>query len=65
MIICSTSVTFLPELVRKHSKPGRKLDVFKYRAYSDPNLCVLECVKECINRRNGRVDKDQKRLFIT
>ena len=26
---------------------------------------VLECVKEYIHRRNDRVDKEQKRLFIT
>ena len=65
MIISSTGVTFSPEHVLKHSKPGHKLDVFEYRAYSDLKLCVLECVKEYIQRRNGRVDKDQKRLFIT
>ena len=41
------------------------MDVFEYRAYSDPNLCVLECLKEYIHRRNDRVDKLQKRLFIT
>ena len=34
-------------------------------AYSDPKLCVLECVKEYIHRRNNKVDKEQKRLFIT
>ena len=65
MIISNTNVTFSPEHVLKHSKPGRKLDVFEYRAYSDPNLCVLECLKEYIHRRNDRVDKLQKRLFIT
>ena len=65
MIISSTSVTFSPEHVLKHSKQGRKLDVFEYRAYSDPKLCVLECVKEYIHQRNDRVDKEQKRLFIT
>ena len=54
MIISSTSVTFSPEHVRKHSKPGRKLDVFEYQAYSDTKLCVLECVKEYIHRRNYR-----------
>ena len=53
MIISSTSVTFSQEHVLNHSKPGRKLDIFKYRAYSDPNLCVLECLKEYINRRRG------------
>ena len=52
MIISSTSVTFSPEVILKHSKPGRKLDVSEYRAYSDPKLCVLECVKEYIRRRN-------------
>ena len=65
MIISSTSVTFSPEHVLKHSKPGRKFDVFEYRAYSDPNLCVLECLKKYIHRRNNRVDKLQNRLFIT
>ena len=65
MIISSTSVTFSPEHVLKHSKQGRKLDVFEYRAYSDPKLCVLERLKEYIHRRNDTVDKEQKRLFIT
>ena len=65
MIISSTSVTFSPEVILKHSKPGRKMDVSEYRAYSDPKLCVLECVKEYIHRRNDRVDKEQRRLFIT
>ena len=60
MIISSTSVTFLPEHVLKHSKPDSKLDVFEYRADSDP-----KCVKEYIHRRNDRVDKEQKRLIIT
>ena len=65
MIISSTSVTFSSEYVLNHSKPGRKLDVFKYRAYSDPSLCVLECLKKYIHRRNDRLDKLQKRFFIT
>ena len=65
MIIFSTNVTFSPVHVLKHSKPGRKLDVFEYRAYSDPKLFVLECVKEYIYRRNDRVNKEQKRFFIT
>ena len=51
--------------VLKLSRPGRKFDVFEYRAYSDLNLFVLECLKEYIHRRNDRVDKVQKRLFIT
>ena len=65
MIISSTSVPFSSEHVLKHSKPGRKLDAFEYRAYSDPRLCVLECLREYIHRRNDGVDKEQKRLYIT
>ena len=65
MIISSTSVTLSPEHVLKHSKPVRKLDVFEYRAYSDPKVCVLESLKEYIHRRNDRFDKEQRRLFIT
>ena len=43
MIISITSI--------KHSKPSRKLNVFKYRAYSDPKLRVLEYVKEYIHQK--------------
>ena len=39
MIKSSISVTFSPEHVLRHSKPGRKFDVFEYQAYSDPKLC--------------------------
>ena len=52
-------------MLHSHQNPSRKLDIFEYRTYSDPKLCVLECVKECIHRRSDRVDKDQKRLFVT
>ena len=65
MVVSTTSVAFSPEHVLKYLKPGRILDVFEYPAYSDPKLCVLECVKEYIQRRNDRVDKEQERLFIT
>ena len=51
MIISSTSI--------KHSKPSCKLNIFKYRAYSDPKLCVLDYVKEYIHQKNDRVDKEQ------
>ena len=39
--------------------------VFEHRAYSNRKRCVLECVKGHIQQRNGRVDKDPKRLFVT
>ena len=58
MIISSTSVTFSLE----HLKPitNCQLDLFEYRAYSDPKLCILECVKEYIHRKNERVDKEKR-----
>ena len=46
MIISSTSVTFSPEHVLKHSKLGRKLDVFEYRAYADPKLMYRNTFNE-------------------
>ena len=58
MIISSTSVTFSPQHILKHSKPGRKLNVFEYRVYSDPKLRVLEFVKEYIHQRNETADKE-------
>ena len=41
------------------------MDVYEYRAYSDPKLCVLECAKEHIHQRNDIADKEQKRLFVS
>ena len=38
--------------------------VFEHRAYSNRKR-VLECVKGHIQQRNGRADKDPKRLFVT
>ena len=43
MIISSTNVTFSPGHVLKHSNPSCKLNIFEYRAYSEADLCVLEC----------------------
>ena len=49
MIMSSASVTFSP----KHFlKSDHNFDVFENRAYSDPKLCVLECVKDYIHWRN-------------
>ena len=41
MVITSCGVTFSPKHVLKHSKPGKKLDIFLNRAYSELKLCVL------------------------
>ena len=40
MIFSSSTVTFLPQYVLKHSKWSKKLDTFNYRAYPDPKLLI-------------------------
>ena len=65
MIISSTSLTFLPEHVLKHSKHGWKLDVFEYRAYSDPKICVLEFVKEyTFNKETAELIKIRRGYLV-
>ena len=65
MVISTNSVTFSPGHVLKHSRQGKKLDTFEYRAFTDPKLCVLECLKEYIERREQKVPESEKKLFIT
>ena len=40
MIVSSSTVTFLPQYVLKHSSWYKKLDTFDYRAYPDPKLLI-------------------------
>ena len=62
MIITTTSVTFAPEMPLKHSKTGRKMDVFLYRAYEERKLCVVKCIIDYVRRR-GEIEDTQ--LLIT
>ena len=64
-IFSSNTVTFLPEHVLKHSRPGKKLYTFEYRAYSDRKLCILGCLKEYLRRRKKTVSNAERKLFIT
>ena len=66
MTINKTGASFFPSHVLKHSKPGKKLGSFHYRAYPyDNKLCVIECLEEYIKRRQGRVNSETVHLFIT
>ena len=40
------SATFSSAHVLKHSKAGRKQDVFIYRSHPHKELCVIDCLKE-------------------
>ena len=65
MTITDKGVTFSLNHVLKHSKPGKKLDSFHYRACHTKRLCVVDCLKEYLKRCNTKVQTDTKALFIT
>ena len=65
MKITEIGVTFSPNHVLKHSKRGKKLDSFHYRAYYNKTLCVVDYLKEYLKRRNTKVQTDTKALLIT
>ena len=55
---------FAPYQVLKHSRPGRKRDVFEYRSYNDKKICVVLCLKEYLNR-SVKVQNNTNKLIIT
>ena len=63
--VTDKGVTFSPNHVLKHSKPGTKLDSFQYKAYYNKTLCVADCLKECFKRRSTKMQTDTIALFIT
>ena len=65
MAITDKGVTFSPNHVLKHLKPGKKLDSFHYRAYHTKRLCVVDCLKEYLKRCSTKVQTDTKALFTT
>ena len=65
MTVTDIGVTFSPNHVLKHSKPGTKLDSFHYRAYHNRKLCVVDCLKEYLDCRRTKAQADTKALFIT
>ena len=65
MAVTDIGVTFSPNHVFKHSKPGKELDSFHYRAYHNKKCCVVDCLKEYLKCRSMKVQTDTKALFIT
>ena len=66
MVVTDTAATFAPDSVLKHSRKGRKLDTFVYRAYNaNKKLCVLDCINEYLNRRASKVKDDTNKLLVT
>ena len=58
-------MTFIPTEVHKHSRIGKGLDKFEYRAYENKTLCVIACLKEYISRRNKHERLTTDQLIIT
>ena len=66
MVINDISITFAPSHVLKHSRKNRKQDVFEYRHYpNEPKLCIVNCLKEYLTRRQSRVSDSSKKLLLT
>jgi len=66
MVFSTASVSFAPGTVLKHSRKGSKLNSFTYRAYPvDNKLCIIECLKEYLNRRELKIGTMITNLFIT
>ena len=63
--VTDIGVIFSPNHVLKHSKPGKKLDSFHYRACHNKKLCIADCLKEYLKCRKLKVQTDTKALFIT
>ena len=63
MIINNISVYFVSTQPLKYSRNRCKLDSFEYRAYGKPDLCVVTCLREYLNRKSNR--RDHKQLIIT
>ena len=58
-------MTFILTEVLKHSRKGKLIDKFEYRAYEDKTLCAIACLKEYISRRNKHERLTTGQLIIT
>ena len=54
-----------PSHILKHSRQGRKIDTFEYRAYHIKKLCVVDCLKNYLQRRLEKVNDNITQLLIT
>ena len=58
-------MTNIPTEALKHSRKGKPLDKFEYRAYEDNTLCVIARIKEYISRHNKHEIMITDQLVIT
>ena len=55
MVLNDLLVTFIPREVLTHSRKGKPLDKFEYRANKDKKLCVICCLSEDLTGRDEDV----------
>ena len=65
MTVTDMKITFSPNHVLKHLKPGKKLDSFHYKPYHSKMLCVVDCFNKYLKHYNTKVLTDTKALFVT
>ena len=65
MTLTDIGVTFLLNHVLKHSKPGKHLADFHLRAFHNKHLCIVDCLKKYVKRRNTKLQTDNKAILIT
>ena len=65
MVLNDLSVPLISTEVLKYSRKDKPLDKFEYRADEDKTLCVIECLKEYISRRNKHEWLTTDQLIIT
>ena len=65
MVLNDLSVTFMATEVLKHSRKGKYLDKFEYRAYVDKRLCVIAFLKKYISICNKHEELTTDQLIMT
>ena len=64
MTVTDIRVTFSPNHVLKHLKPGKKFDSSHYKPYHS-KMCVVDCFNKYLKHDNTKVLTDTKALFVT
>ena len=66
VIVQTDKAILLPNKTLKHTNPKHPLQPFVYHSFSEnENLCIVNCSKFYIGKRNKRMDENQGRLMIT
>ena len=66
VIVQTEKTILLPSKTLKHTNPKHPLEPLVYHSFSEnENLCIVNCLKFYIGKRNKRTDGTQGRPMIT